>query len=117
MMSENMKILIEKHLTGQEGISWIAAKVNNDRHFQYYYIPRFEKMLDVLDMGKTKLINDRIIKPYFSLSKTANYNMFHQPSKHKLWKITPRLYVDEAIKAALQRAEISGIEFNEVSTG
>lgn len=117
MMSENMKILIEKHLTGKEEISWIAAKINNDKHFRHYYFPRFEKLLDVLDIEKTKLINDRIIKPYFSFSKTANYNMFHQPSKHNLWKITPRLYVDEGIKAALQSAEISGIEFDEVPAG
>jgi hypothetical protein len=117
LMSETMKHIIEKHLTGNEGIDWISAKIKNNTESKYYHIPRFNKMLDVLDTEKTKFINGRVIKPYFSLLKIDNLSMFHKPTNLNLWKITPQLYVTEEIKTALQKAQITGIEFDEVLAG
>lgn len=113
MFSEKLKTIITKNLTGKEGINWITAKINGNSEQRIYYIPRFEKMLDVLDTQKTIYINgtDRIIKPHFSLVKVDGYSLFHQPSAHNLWKITSGLYVSEALKKAIQKEKSKGLEF------
>jgi len=117
MMSEKLKSVIEKNLTGNEGIDWISAIVRTSGERRMYYIPRFSKMLDVLDAQKTIFIQgtDRIIKPVFSLSKINKYSIFHQPAAHNLWKITSALYVNEALKKAVQKDKLTGIDFEKTS--
>ena len=68
LLSENIKTVIEKNLTGKECINWITAKVNGNGVKRNYYILRFEKMLDVLDAQKTLYVKgtDHIIRPHFS---------------------------------------------------
>jgi len=53
LMSEKLKSLVSDNLTGKEGIIWITAKVNDNGEYWKYYIPHFERMLDVLDELKT----------------------------------------------------------------
>ena len=97
LMSAKLKLIISDNLTGKEGISWITAKVNGNGENRNYYIPRFEKMLNVLDEQKTMYVKgtDRIIKPIFSAEKISNYSVFHKLSAYNLWKITSGLYVSE----------------------
>lgn len=118
-MSLKLKSIIERHLTGNENINWISAKVSGNNEERTYYIPRFEKMLDVLDIEKTMFVNgtDLIIKPFFSLSKIRNFAIFHKPSSHNLWKITSGLYINELLKKAIQKENISGIQFEKVRVG
>lgn len=87
--SENLKTVIVKNLTGNEGIDWIKAVVKTIDERLVYYIPRFSKLLDVLDTQKTMFVQgtDRIIKPVFSLSKIEKYSVFHRPAAYNLWKI------------------------------
>lgn len=117
LMSEKLKSVIEVNLTGNEGIDWISATVKASEDHRTYYIPRFVKMLDVLDTQKTIFIQgtDRIIKPVFSLSKINKYSVFHQPSAHNLWKITSALYVNETLKKAVQKGKLTGIDFEKIS--
>lgn len=117
LMSEKLKSLIEKNLSGNEGIDWISVTVKGSGEQQKYYIPRFSKMLDVLDMQKTMFVQgtDRVIRPVFSLSKIDKYNVFHQPSAYSLWKITSGLYVSEALKKAIQKEKLTGIDFEKTS--
>ena len=113
MFSSKLKTTITKNLTGKEGINWITAKINGNGEQHIYYIPRFEKMLDVLDIQKTMYVKgtDRIIKPHFSLAKVNAYSIFHQPTAHGLWKITSGLYVSEALKRAIQKEKLTGVDF------
>lgn len=115
LMSEKMKELIAIHLTGNEGIIWIMAKVKQNEIIKNYYIPIFEKKLNVLDEEKTIFAanSNHIVIPVYSLSKIASFSMFHCP-REILWRITTSLYISEVIKSDFQKHKISGLEFNEV---
>jgi len=111
--SEKLKDVVDKSLTGKENIDWITAKVNGNGEQREYYIPRFEKMLDVLDLEKTMFVEntDAVIRPCFSLTKINNFTVFHMPQSHDLWKITSSLYVNETLKKAIQKEKFTGINF------
>jgi len=117
LMSDKLKSVIEQYLTGNEGIGWISAIVNAPNEQRTYYIPIFSKMLDVLDTQKTMFVQgtDRIIRPVFSFSKIGGYSVFHQPSDHNLWKITSGLYVSDTLKKAIQKAKLTGMDFEKIS--
>ena len=116
LFSEKLKTIIVNNLTGKEGINWITAKVNGDNEQRIYYIPRFEKMLDVLDAQKTVYIKgcNYVIRPCFSLKKINNYSIFHQPDNYDFWKITSGLYVNEMVKKTIQKEKLIGINFEKV---
>ncbi len=117
LFSEKLKSVIENNLTGNEGIDWISAIVKAPNEQRTYYIPRFSKMLDVLDTQKTLFVQgtDHIIRPVFSLSKIGKYSVFHRPSSHSLWKIPSGLYVSEALKKAIQKEKLTGLDFEKTS--
>lgn len=112
LFSEKVKLLVEENLTGQEGVNWIRAKINFKEESRYYYIPRFGKKLDVLNKDKSMFVpgTTLVIKPYFSLKKILDLNMFNKPSE--FWQITPSIYFSEKIKTVLQQASVIGIKFN-----
>ncbi len=117
LFSERLKDIINKSLTGLEGLDWLTAKINGNGEQRIYYIPRFKKMLDVLDIEKTIFVQgtDHIIRPVFSLSKIKFYSMFSMPSSHDLWKITTGLYVSETLKKAIQKDKLKGVDFETTS--
>jgi hypothetical protein len=117
LMSERLKSIIEVNLTGNEQIDWIECKVQNRSEERTYYILRFNKMLDVLDMQKTMFVQgtDHIIRPVFASSKICSYSIFSKPSSHDLWKITSGLYVSDALKKSIQKAKLSGMDFEKTS--
>lgn len=113
LMSERMKSVIEANLTGNEQIDWVECKVKNGSEERAYYILRFNKMLDVLDMQKTMFVQgtDHIIRPVLASSKIASYSIFSKPSSHDLWKITSGLYGSDVLKKAIQKEKLTGIVF------
>ncbi|NVO10575.1 MAG: hypothetical protein HXX16_11480 [Bacteroidales bacterium] len=115
LMSEKMKNIIDNNLTGKEDISWMKVTVKADSESRAYFILKFEKMLDVLDEKKTLFVQgtNLIIKPVFSLSKISNYNIFHKPQP--FWEIPSGLYISEIIKKAVQKENLTGIDFENVS--
>lgn len=117
MMSNKLKTIIEEQLTGNENVDWVTAVINGKEEQRIYYIPRFNKMLDVLDIQKTMFVQgtDQIIRPVFSILKISLYSMFSKPSSHNLWKITSGLYVNEALKKAVQKQKLTGIDFEKAS--
>ena len=113
LFSYKLKTIITNHLTGKEGVNWLTAKINGNGEQRTYYIPRFERMLDVLDTEKT-IYNEEtgsVIIPHFSLEKVQNYSIFHTPAAHGLWKITSGLYVNETLKKAIQKEKLTGVSF------
>lgn len=114
LFSKKMKNIIDDSLTGQENIDWISARVNGNNEQKIYYIPRFNKSLNVLDMENTMFVEgtDHVIIPAFSISKIINYNLFHIPSSSILSKITHRIYVNETLKMKLLEEKLIGIDFS-----
>ncbi len=114
LMSEKLKLLIDDNLTGKEHIDWIACKVKSKTEERPYFILRFNKMMDVLDVQKTMFVEetDRIIRPVFALSKIREYNIFTQPASYDLWKITPSIYVSDTLRKAIQKQKLTGLEFD-----
>lgn len=112
-MSSKLKNIVDAFLTDREGIDWIKAEVNGNDEHKTYYIPRFKKMLDVLDAEKTLFVSgtDNVIRPCFSLVKIKNLAVFHTPISHDLWKITSGLYINQQLKNAIQKEKITGIAF------
>lgn len=117
LMSERLKSIIEANLTENEQIDWIECKVKNGTEQRTYFILRFNKMLDVLDKQKTLFVQgtDHIIRPVFASSKINAYNIFSAPSSYELWKITPGLYVSDTLKKPIQKAKLTGIDFEKTT--
>lgn len=117
LFSNRLKSIISNHLTGQEYIDWIRAKINTLSEQKEYYIPRFRDKLDVLDKEKSTYIpdTDHIIKPCFSLLNISRYSMFHFPLDSNLWKITSILYISDELKKILQEENISGVCFDKAN--
>ena len=117
LFSVKLKDIILKHLTGDEGVNWIKARVDCNNEHRIYYIPRFEKVLDVLDTQKTIYVSETgfIIKPCFSLQKIKSFGLFHKPSQNDLWKITSSLYVNENIRKEIIKEKLTGIRFEKTN--
>jgi hypothetical protein len=117
IMSDRLKSIVESNLTGNENLDWVTCKIKSDKEERRYYIPRFNKMLDVLDMQKTLFVKDtnHVIRPVFALSKINAYSIFHAPANFDLWKITSGLYVSEKMKKAIQKQKLTGMVFEKVS--
>jgi len=108
LFSKKLKTIIGEHLTGNEGIDWLTAKINGNGEQRIYYIPRFEKNLDVFDMEKCLCDNFGVIIPCFSSEKIKAYNIFFRPDDYK---IAGALYISEALKKAIQKAKCTGVSF------
>ncbi len=116
LMSSAMKAIVEGQLTGEEGIDWVTVSVRVQGGVTTYFIPRFRRQLDVLDLTRTKFVDgtDHVIRPCFSLPKIQRFGMFHLPSS--FWRITRGLYVAEYVKRALTNGAVSGVAFERTST-
>ena len=68
LCSQRMMAIIAEHLTGNEGIDWIGAKVNGAGEQREYFVLRFTKMLDVLNMQNTIFVpgSDYVRSPCFT---------------------------------------------------
>lgn len=117
IMSERLKSVIEANLTGNEQIDWIECKIKNGSEERTYFMLRFNKMLDVLDMQKTMFIQgtDHVIRPVFASSKISAYSIFSAPSSYELWKITSGLYVNETLKKSIRKNKLTGLDFEKTS--
>jgi hypothetical protein len=108
LFSEKLKAIITEHLTGNEGIDWLTAKINGNGEQRTYYIPRFKKDLDVFDMEKCVSDSFGVIIPCFALEKVKTFSIFRRPDSYK---ITTGLYISEALKKAIQKEKCSGVSF------
>lgn len=113
IMSTRMKEIIDGHLTGMEGIIWMAVTVKADKENREYYIPRFKQVLDVLDIKRTKFVKntDLVIEAVFDKNKINKYAMFQLPDEI-LWSITSSLYVSEQVKSAIENSALTGVSFD-----
>ncbi|WP_228452312.1 imm11 family protein [Chryseobacterium sp. c4a] len=115
LMSAKMRSVVDNNLSGNEQVDWIEAIINRAEERRIYYIPRFNRMLDVLDKENTVYVpgTDHTIKPVFSFSKINPYNAFTEPSsKNNYWKITSAIYVSEVLRKAIQKEKLTGISFD-----
>ena len=114
-MSDKIRSIIDINLTGEEGISWITAKVKGSHEEKSYNIPRFARKLDVLDFDRTVFAEgtDHIVIPYFSSQKVKPFSLFHTPDN--FCRITSDLYVNESVKEAILKDKITGVAFERIS--
>lgn len=117
LMSQRLKLVIETNLTGNEQVDWITCKIMGDNEERLYFIPRFNNMLDVLDLNKTVFVKgtDHIIKPVFAATKVSMYSIFSMPSSYNLWKITSGIYVCETLKKVIKKQNLTGLDFEKTS--
>ncbi len=115
LMSERAKSLIDRELTGNEGVEWVKSIVTYQDVSHRYYVPRFRAKLDVLDIGQTIFVpnTDHIIKPVFSFEKIRNLSVFHVPSQR--WPIPSVLYINDAVRSILLENKITGASFESLS--
>jgi hypothetical protein len=116
LMSERFKNLICDNLTGEESINWIQARINGENESRIYYILRFEKMHDVLDVEQTLFVKgtDHIIRPHFSLDKIRHLSIFNKPAYSDSWKITFAMYINEHLRKMILKAKLLGPDFEKV---
>ena len=110
-MSMEMKKIVESNLTGYEGVIWMRINVRHGSECRFYYMPRFEKKLDVINENKTTYVESSglILKPVFSLLKVSKFSIFYKPQT--FWEMPHVIYVNEKIQKAIQKAKLSGVGF------
>lgn len=116
LMSEKLKNIIEGNLSGNEDIDWVTCKVWAKDKFKIYYIIRFNTLLDVLDIQKTKYLagTDLIMIPYFSSDKINQFSVFTIPTSDNLYKISLSLFVNYTIKKLIQKEKLKGVDFSTI---
>ncbi|MFH6987914.1 imm11 family protein [Flavobacterium collinsii] len=116
LMSERLRSVVQASLAGNEHIDWVDCKVRKGNEERTYYILRFNKILDVLNMEETSFVNgtDRIIRPVFSYSKIKDYSIFTKPSFQDLWRIPSALYISEKLKKEIEKEKLTGLDFSKV---
>lgn len=116
LFSEKLKNLIEKMLTGKEGLKWISCNICCGKETRTYYIPHFIEELDVLNKDKCFYSNNGgLIKPAYSSLKIKDYSIFPKPAMNDLWQITAAICISDKVKNALMKANISNIAYEAVS--
>lgn len=111
LMSERLKELISESLTGQEGLSWIVARVKCGVNETKYFIPRFSRELDILEKSKSIFAGrDFLVKAHLSLKKVKNYAFFPLPDL----PFTSRNVVSEELKKRIEQSNLTGINFERV---
>jgi hypothetical protein len=119
LLSERFKNIIEFELTGNEEIDWITAKIHANEECRTYYILRFNKILDVLDMEHSQFMGadssdlSNVVVPCFSLAKVSKYGVFNIPQAFDHWKIPGGIFVCNNIKKAAKKANLTGVGFSE----
>ena len=115
MMSERIKRIIDKHLTGKESLRWLSVVVKGKTLEKEYYIPVFEKYLDTLDKSKTIYIPDTnlIVKAAYDYEKVKQYAIFHDPGDSE-WQMSYFISVNDSIKRAIEKEGIPGLEFERI---
>jgi len=113
MMSENLKSVVERNLTGEEGIDWITANITDGNEVRNYFVMRFNKFPDVLNVEKTMFVSgtDHVIRPVFSAEKIKGLNIFTKPSSDILWRLTSSVYVSDALKKQIKKEKLTGMAF------
>lgn len=115
LFSEKLKKIIEKMLTGKEGLKWISCNICCGKETRTYYIPHFIEELDVLNKDKCFYSNNGgLIKPaYFSL-KIQDYSIFPKPSMNNLWQITAAICISDKVKKEIVKSKISCINYESI---
>lgn len=111
LMSDRMATVVRAHLTGHEGIDWISSPVSAKGELRQYWVPRFSRLLDTLDLERTTRTDSGMtIRPWFSLEKIKDLAMFQ--GRPEFWEITSSLVVNEPLMKAIKRAKLSGVSFS-----
>lgn len=116
LMSSRMKEIVDKNLTGEEGIVWMKVNIKSPTEVRTYFIPRFKSILDVLDEERTIYVKgtSHIVKPVFSLAKVKKFNVFFVNGA--AWEIPSGLYISEMMKRVIQKEKLTGVTFELVSS-
>ncbi len=116
LMSEKLKNIIDKHLTGKENLQWYDAIVNYKNKKITYYVPKFMNNLDVLNNEKS-MFNRKtgsLIKANLLISKIENYSFFPLPELSDSIPFEHRLIVSDEIKKDVIKKKLAGIVFSKV---
>lgn len=117
LLSTKLRSIIDRNLTGLEGLTWIEAIVNGGSEKRLYYIPKFNQLLDVLNEDESKYhISDRKTAiPLFASNKINQYSVFFNPSNYSITKIPTNLYVNSKIKQMIKESNIQGVTFETIT--
>lgn len=117
LMSETLMSIINKHLTGKEGVQWYEAIVIHRNEKITYYAPKFKGNLDVLNTDKTLFVEDTedIIKANILTSKAENYAFFPLPELSEDLPFVIRMVISDDIKKEIVKTKLTGMDFSKVS--
>ena len=113
IVSEKFRNILMDNTSEIDGIDFIKIFVAHFNETKPYYILRFNKLNDVIDVANTLYVKDtnHIIRPCFKEAAFDNIQIATEPRDHNLWKITSGIFISEKLKKALIRNKIESIEF------
>jgi len=113
IFSERFKGIIDCNISGNECVDWIKVNIEHFDIVRPYYILRFNKLHDILDLTKTTYVKDtnHIIVPTFKSLAFEKYHVAAIPESSYLWKITSGIYVSEKMRQTIIKEKIKGVIF------
>lgn len=116
LMSDLLMNIINKHLTGKEGLEWYKAIINYKNEKITYYAPKFKSNLDILNNEKSLFnkANGSLIKANIKLSKVEEYAFFPLPKLSDSIPFAISIIVTDEIKKEITKAKLTGIDFSKV---
>jgi len=114
IVSEKLHNIIINNTSHIDEIDFIKISISHFGKANSYYILRFNKLHDIIDVENTLYVEgtNRIIRPCFKEIAFDNIQIASKPDNYNLWKITSGIYVSDKFRKEIIREKIDGIEFS-----
>ena len=105
LLSERMKKIISE-FSDETFLTWKVVEIKNNDLIYKYFLPIFKQELDVLDLEKSIVVRDFVVKPHLSLKKVINLAVFKIP------KSEVGLIVNDVLLKELKLSKLSGLDYS-----
>lgn len=108
LMSSRLKSIFDKFKKTAPPFKWLNVGIQskNNKYTFEYFLMAFSEKPDVLDLAKTRMIENDYIYGVFSYPKIKEYAFFPQPRD-----FDGTLVISEELKNEITKNHISGVSF------
>ncbi|MBD3673729.1 MAG: hypothetical protein HUJ26_09420 [Planctomycetaceae bacterium] len=107
LCSGKLKNIFEDGAASTDKLQWLPVEVQSDAESLTYWILHFPDPPDVLDLEKSILAGDFVVKPVFAREKLYDHAVFSYPEAGEL-----TFFVSEPVKCTIENASCTGLELS-----
>ena len=119
LFSKNLKNYIDKNIKDIDYQRWINIEISGNNCVRTYYVPKFIKKLDVLNIEKCTLNEEdgSIIVPCFSYAKIQKYVLFQEfDGEEYQWRVPSSVIISDETRRKLIENKFTGIMYEKIRT-